>query len=256
MDTALLNTEGRGKKNISVILDFHYCSKNLNDYPTAQQNEIALIRLCSRPEDIKKAIKFGQALKEHTGLKVSFNVIKISNYSTNQILYVGDLLSSTNFDMVCFADTHGGLELFNEKKDLIKVINNLKASSKSVGMHMHNHSGKVMANYTALNNYNIDFVDTTIRGLGKGGGNLRLEHVIEKNYLQKIVNLIVKYDDLLVMKFNPYCLITCKYSVSDSYAKQGLKYGINILEFDEFCSTITQPDKDLYNEFLIKNANV
>ena len=45
METVKQITGGQGKKNVCVMIDYHYCSKDLNDYPTTEQNEIKMIKL-------------------------------------------------------------------------------------------------------------------------------------------------------------------------------------------------------------------
>ena len=55
-------TQGKKLKNVSVMADYHYCSKRLSDYPDSSQKEIGMIRLCSRKEDIQKALKFAEKL--------------------------------------------------------------------------------------------------------------------------------------------------------------------------------------------------
>lgn len=44
-------TNKTGKQNVSVMIDYHYCTHNLAEYPTDKQKEIDMIRLCSRKED-------------------------------------------------------------------------------------------------------------------------------------------------------------------------------------------------------------
>ena len=48
------------------MIDYHYCSKKISDYPDDSQKEIAMIRICSRKEDIPKALKFAENLKKYT----------------------------------------------------------------------------------------------------------------------------------------------------------------------------------------------
>ena len=88
------------------MIDYHYCSKNLHDYPTNKQKEIAMIRMCSRKEDIKKALEFGERLKKYTKINVSFNVFNAANYSSKELLNTCKLIAKYKMDYVYFADTH------------------------------------------------------------------------------------------------------------------------------------------------------
>ena len=58
MDTIKEITQEQGKNNIAVMIDYHYCSKNLKDYPTSLQNEIKMIRMTARKDMIDDAYEF------------------------------------------------------------------------------------------------------------------------------------------------------------------------------------------------------
>ena len=95
--------------------------------------------------------------------------------------------------------------------------------------------------------------DSSIRGMGKGFGNLRTEFIINKKYYPKLLDLIIKYEDELTMYQNPYTLITAKYSVSDNYATQAKKLNYNPNSFDKKISKIKGLKRDNFDpNYLIK----
>ena len=245
-------TNNKKLKNVSVMIDYHNCSKSLDDYPTIQQDEIAMIRLCSRQEDVPLAAEFGKKLYQHTGLKISFNIVKLSNYSKKEFIDVCRILSKYSFDVICFADTFGCLDLSKDRQKYQKGIDILKKNGKEVGIHMHNHNGKSYFNYTLLEDMCFDYLDTSIRGMGKGAGNLKLEYVIDTENVMYICEFIRKYNILLTLPYNPYCLITSKYSVTDNYTYQAQKYQLSVIDFDKFCSKLDGLDKNNINIVLLK----
>ena len=80
MDTVKEVTKEQGKKNVCVMIDFHYCTKELKEYPTNNQNEIKMIRMTARKDMIPGAIEFANRLKQHTGLEIAFNIFNTTNY--------------------------------------------------------------------------------------------------------------------------------------------------------------------------------
>ena len=58
---------------------------------------------------------------------------------------------------------------------------------------------------------------TALFGIGRGGGNLRTEQIISKNY-NLISEFIDKYKKELYVKENIYCFVTEKLGVSNLYA--------------------------------------
>ena len=67
IDTVKEVTGKQGKNNVSVMIDYSYCSKDLNDYPTDNQNEIKMIRMTCRKDMVKEGFDFAFKLKNHTG---------------------------------------------------------------------------------------------------------------------------------------------------------------------------------------------
>lgn len=235
-------------KNVSIMIDYHYCSKRLSDYPRFDQKEIGMIRICSRKEDIIKALKFAEILKEYTKIYVSFNIFNSTNYSKEELIKTGKLVSKYNLDYVYFADTHGDMDLEREFSKFQKVISILNKSGKKVGMHLHDHSGKAYFNYRQLKKYKINMCDASLRGMGKGYGNLKLEYITKKENLSFLTDLIRRYDKLLTMPQNIYTLITSSYKISDNYASKGKRLNVPILKFINICSKIKSKFKDNYSD--------
>lgn len=245
-----------GKKNfrnISIMIDYHYCKKDLDEYPDYKQKKIGMIRMCSRKEDIYEALKFAEVLKKKTKLNVSFNVFNTTNYKKNELIEVCKLISKTNLNYVYFADTHGDLDLHESHALFKKPINILQKSNKDVGFHLHDHSGKAYYNFKYLKKMNINMSDTSIRGMGKGFGNLRLENVIDKKNLSTLASFIVKYEKNLTMYQDPYTLISSKNKISDNYAKQANKLRYNVKKFDNIASKINGSKKDSYDSKILSN---
>jgi len=253
MDVVNEVTQGSGKGNVSIMIDYHYCSHNVEDYPTAKQSEVGMIRMCSRKQDIDKALEFGRDLKNHTGLSVSLNVFNATNYSRDELLRIAHKVEPYPFDFVYFADTHGSLYLREDFGTFEEAISVLKGSGKKIGMHLHDHSGKAYLNFSMLESLGFDSSDTSVRGMGKGSGNLRLEYVVDKKNLVGLASFILENEEILTMHPHPYELITAKYSLTDNYAKQGKDMGMDIELFDAICSEISGLDKDTYDrEILIR----
>ena len=238
-------------KNVSIMIDYHYCSKKILDYPTNEQKEIGMIRVCSRKEDIKQALEFVEKLKRHTKINVSFNVFNVVNYSTSELVNTCKLIAKYKMDYVYFADTHGSMDLSKLFGKFNKVIRLLKKSRKKVGMHLHEHSGRGYFNFRQLEKYKIFMSDASIKGMGKGFGNLRLEHIINSKHLSKLAEFINKYNAILTMPPNPYTLITSKYGITDNYAAQAKQLMLPMDKFDRFASNVKGIKRDSFNKKLL-----
>jgi len=244
-------TQGAKNKNVSIMIDYHYCSHNISDYPTRDQSEISMIRMCARKEDMNEAILFGKELKQYTGLNVSFNIFNASNYSFMELTELSTKIKNWPFDYIYFADTHGDLDLTKDFWKFQHFFNVCHEYGKKTGFHLHDHSGMAMVNYKEILKKPVDSTDTSIRGMGKGSGNLKLEYILEKSNLAELARLILEYNDLLIIQPTPYELITSKYALSDNYAKEAFERCLDIDKFESMCKLITGLDKDSYNEMIL-----
>ena len=69
------------KKKLSIMVDYHYCSHNVKDFPNnIDFPELGLIRVCLRKEDIAEGCRFVKQLKKYTSCKLSINFFNINNY--------------------------------------------------------------------------------------------------------------------------------------------------------------------------------
>tara|TARA_Y100000385_G_scaffold231378_1_gene243348 strand:+ start:1717 stop:2667 length:951 start_codon:yes stop_codon:yes gene_type:complete len=248
-------TGNQGKKNVCVMIDYHYCSKDLNDYPTSDQNEIKMIRMTARKDMIKEAFEFAVRLKKHTGLDIAFNIFNTTNYSSDELDYALNVVLQSDFEIIGFADTHGHLNLNADIAYYEEKFKRIKESSKQTSFHLHNHTGKAYINYTkCLESPYIDICDTSIGGLGKGAGNLKLEEVLTPLESLKVNQFINKYYDSLFKKtISPYYLVTGRYGITDNYATQAMKLNLNMSVFTKFCSTISGLYRDNFDKTLLEN---
>lgn len=249
-DKVLDVTQKSKLNNVSVMIDYHYCSHDVKNYPTIKQNEISMIRMCARKEDMKHAVEFGKELKKYTGLNVSYNIFNASNYSKEEIDDISEIIKEWPFDYIYFADTHGDIDLTQCWDKFENFFNVCKKLGKKTGFHLHDHSGLAMVNYRELLKKEglINSTDTSVCGMGKGSGNLRLEYVLSKQNISILADFILDYKHLLKMNPSPYELITSKYGVTDNYAKDGEKNNLDMFVFDSICSKISGVCKDSYSK--------
>ena len=73
------------KKNVSIIIDYHYCTKDTSKYPKKFSTPVSLIRMTARKEDLKDALVFSENLKNDKDLDVSIQIINSTNYSKKEL---------------------------------------------------------------------------------------------------------------------------------------------------------------------------
>ena len=96
----------------------------------------------------------------------------------------------------------------------------------------------------------IDITDTSIMGLGKGGGNLKLEEVIPNENFIELLEFIQKEKSHLNLKNDAilYNMISGRTNVTSNYAQHGLREKIDLQKFYAKCLKLRGFDKDNFNK--------
>ncbi len=109
------------------------------------------------------------------GVEVSLNVIYISRKEEQFVQDCLSIAEKHNVERFCFADSCGGCTpaLVRKWVDFLKERN----STIALNFHFHDHLKLAMANAVVCFE-DVDIIDASVYGLGKGGGNLNLEAVV------------------------------------------------------------------------------
>ena len=163
--------EVQPKCKISVMMDsWRY---NINDLPEKGNNKVDLVRVCAYQEQIDQALEQCKIIKER-GYDVSLNVICIS-YIDMKFFYElrHKLLNNDYLDFLCFADSYGAATPDLVKK-IITLFRNISPTIK-LGFHCHDNISLAMATTISAIEAGADMVDGSYKGMGRGGGNLKIE---------------------------------------------------------------------------------
>ena len=236
-----------GLRKIGIMIDFHYCNKSLEAYPSGEGLAPGLIRLTSRKEDFEQALDFLSELKSHTGALTSLNIFNISNYSRLEILRAISLAAAKPPDFIYFADTHGSIDLEHQGAEFADYARRITDVGSEPGFHLHNHTGKAFFNHRLLGELGYVISDGSINGLGKGLGNLALEQVVTGSERSELLELWRQYDSLFEMRRSPFGMITGTFSAADHYADQAVQLGLDIRSFRHFVECLEVSEKDNYD---------
>ena len=242
------------EKKLSIMVDYHYCSHKVEDFPNnIDFVELDLIRVCLRKEDIAEGCRFVKELKKYTNCKLSLNFFNITNYEENDLAFACESAAGSQADFMYFADTHGGLDL-GENLEMFKRFTKLiKEIGMIPGLHLHDHSGKAYFNYRNLLSAGFDATDVSLGGLGKGLGNLRLEHVFDLRSREHILDHLIIDQDLFHMPSGPYGVLTARDSITDHYAVEAERRGLTPSQFVNRLEKISGFSKDNYNSKVLSD---
>jgi 4-hydroxy 2-oxovalerate aldolase len=238
-------------KPASIMIDYHYCQKEMSAYRSeAFDKNVGLIRLCSRREDIEGAVKFGRELIDKLGVDLSLNFFNITNYSQEEVKYCIEHGKAAGAKYLYFADTHGALDLHKEAEVYGDYAKMVRDADMIPGLHLHDHSGKAYLNYCIGKDLEFGSFDCSLSGMGKGVGNLKMEHVV--NPLENLSLLdLLSSEGLLRMPTLIPGLVTSALSATDYYAVWSEKLDIKPSELAAILRTKSSSERDIFNKELL-----
>ena len=243
------------RKNLSVMVDYHYCSHDVKDFPSNETfPELQLIRVCLRREDIVSGCKFAEELKKYTNCQISINFFNITNYGESDLRSACDAAASANVDFMYFADTHGGLDLADNLETFQRFTKLIKETGMIPGLHLHDHSGRAYFNYRNLENAGFDATDVSLGGIGKGLGNLKFEHVFDLRGREHILDHLIIDQELFRMPSGPYGVLTARDSITDHYAVEAERRALKPSLFAKKIEEIKGLSKDNYDKNILDDG--
>ncbi|MCA9408088.1 MAG: hypothetical protein H6755_07255 [Candidatus Omnitrophica bacterium] len=171
--------------------------EDLQQIPNARNSLVKLYRITAQKHRVTEAIKLCEIIKARA-YQVSLQLMAIANYTKEDFDNIFKTLCDSDIDYIYFADSYGSLL----PQDIEKYIQWLKPTGKKIGFHPHNNLQLAFANTLEAIRHNIDIVDGTVYGMGRGAGNLPLEVLIiylektlrnEKYNSKPILDLIDRY---------------------------------------------------------------
>lgn len=162
---------------IACMID--YKNADIKVIQPASQTEIKMIRVAFHKFELEEALKLCGRLKS-LGYIVSANAMATINYSNDEIKKYVELCKHHSVDYMYIADTYGCMYP-DDLQRIYKQLMNFASQSNyhcSIGVHLHNNQMNAFANLVMCEKLNVDIVDSTIFGMGRGAGNLASEQVV------------------------------------------------------------------------------
>lgn len=161
-------------------------------------SKVSLVRIACHLEDIKKIIEPAQWLKSQ-GYLVALNLMQIGDKSKKDIQQISELINNSKLDIFYFADSMGNLDR-SKTLNIIKIIR--KKFKGQLGIHTHDNLGKALDNTLAASNATVNWIDSTVCGMGRGPGNAKTEYLILE--IEKRFNLKINYFSILKLIENHF----------------------------------------------------
>ncbi len=150
---------------------YHPRNIQLQEIEEMHNHGVNLLRCCFDINNINYSLQLIKKAKI-LGLISCVNFTRISQFPQKKLLEYAELSSNAGADVIYVADSNGSLL----PNDVARIINALKnITDLEIGFHAHNNLNLALPNAIAAINSGATFIDSSLRGMGKGAGNLSTE---------------------------------------------------------------------------------
>lgn len=218
-------------------LMMNYGEYNLKDLE--KSSVITGIRIAFRKENI---VNIEEVVKEVSlkGYKISLQPMITNNYSSSALDVLINMSNEYEIESLYIVDSFGSMS-YEDVNRIFNYIDKSLDSNIKIGFHGHNNLGLVEFNALNLANNKSSrklVLDTTLFGVGRGGGNLSTEGLISyinkkvvlysfENIFNALEILSVEFPELEIKK-KIFYFICGLYNCHPSYASEFIK---NSVEF-------------------------
>ncbi len=160
---------------------------------------ISLVRIACHHNEISAVIPLIKWLKK-SGYRVGVNIMQIADLSFKEIKNSVLNIKKANADILYFADSLGSLDA--EKTS--KIIKKIRLFWKdTMGIHTHDNMGKALENSISAVKNSVEWIDSTVTGMGRGPGNTKTEYAVLEFKEKFENNQLVSLSKLIEDHFNP-----------------------------------------------------
>jgi len=140
----------------------------------SKHTRVDMVRIAFHIEELETAVRAGAYLKQ-LGFKVGLNLMQISDRSLEEISRFASLCSKEVCDVVYVADSTGSLL----PKDVAPIVSEIKKIwDGDIGIHTHDNQGYALSNTITALECGVNWIDSTVLGMGRGPGNVKTEEVL------------------------------------------------------------------------------
>jgi 4-hydroxy 2-oxovalerate aldolase len=148
--------------------------KALSFFPDNHE-KISVVRVAAHKHEVVDSIPFLFELKKR-GYKTCLNLMGFQQYTESDLEEKTKTpLFEQSVDVLYFADSFGSMSI----KDVRNAVQLLKKHWKSlIGFHAHNNQGAALSNALVAIEEGVEWIDSTVTGMGRGAGNLATEEIL------------------------------------------------------------------------------
>lgn len=144
-------------------------------FSDAASSPVSMVRIAIHSREIEKIRPVIIRLSD-LGYKLAINLMQVDLLTDEELAQAArEVETWGKIDVLYFADSLGNLA----PASIDKILHILKSTwHGEIGFHAHDNKGQALINCMTAIDAGVTWVDATIRGMGRGAGNVRIENLI------------------------------------------------------------------------------
>lgn len=155
------------ESGIEAAVDHLFIIKN--------KSPIDIVRIATRAKDVELCREIAEKLHA-LGYRVFLNLMQVDAVEKDELARISSLISGWGVNEVLyFADSFGSME-----PETVKQISETISQGWSgpLGIHTHDNKGLALSNSIAAHEAGVQYLDSTLCGMGRGAGNAKTEYLL------------------------------------------------------------------------------
>jgi 4-hydroxy 2-oxovalerate aldolase len=243
--------------------------KNLDkNFPDIQHSKVKYVRIACNFSDANHLLKIIKFFK-NKNYRVAANLMKFTMLTNKQLNFFLNKANNAGADTLYLADSFG-----NCKPEYIKTVaaflKKKKFNLNKIGFHSHDNTGNALTNSIEAFKCGFGSIDTSVLGMGRGSGNLKLEDFLKflkkKNEIKLLKAFNLKHMKPLKIKYkwgkNQFYNYSAKNQIHPTFVQRLLEEKkfkknliIKILKFLK-ANNATQYDTNIFDNFFLKTSKI
>lgn len=180
---------GGGEKKIKLSAMADIGRIDYEDIPPRSESSLDMVRVACYVHQVDAAINLAHHCKEK-GYETTINLMAVSTVGLRDLNEALEDLNKSEVPIIYLVDSFGAF--YSEDIDTLAAKYKERMPNKTIGIHCHNNQQLAFANTISAIINDIDFLDATLYGIGRGAGNCPLELLLSflKNPKFKVRPLI------------------------------------------------------------------
>jgi len=140
-----------------------------------EQSPVDIVRIATRADHLLQCREIAESLHS-LGYRVILNLMQVDALERDALIEAGNEIKEWGcVEVLYFADSFGNMEP-NSVIDTAETLS--KEWGGPIGFHSHDNKGLALSNCIASFDHGVEYLDSTLRGMGRGAGNVKTESLL------------------------------------------------------------------------------